>query len=83
MICRVNEFEGKKKQLSRDLSKAYYKLAYLQNRHKVYHQVDSLYARVSDAAKISHEGEPFPILKCSMHNYRGGSPLADSDATRY
>ncbi len=51
----INEFEGKKKQLTRDLSRAYYKLVYLHNRYQVYFQVDSVYARVSQAAKNSLE----------------------------
>ena len=51
----LNEFERKKKLLSRDLSQAYYKLLFTQNRHKVYSRVDSLYSRVSIAAKSSHD----------------------------
>jgi cobalt-zinc-cadmium resistance protein CzcA len=51
----VNEFEGKKKQLTRDLSRAYYKLVYFQNRHQLYQHVDSLYERVSNAAETSFE----------------------------
>ncbi len=51
----VNEFEGKKKQLTRDLSRAYYRLVYFQNRHQLYQHVDSLYERVSNAAETSFE----------------------------
>ncbi|MFO7670033.1 MAG: CusA/CzcA family heavy metal efflux RND transporter [Bacteroidales bacterium] len=51
----LNEFEGKKKQVTLDLSKAYYKLVFFHNRHQVYQQVDSLYARVSYAAETSYE----------------------------
>ena len=51
----INEFEGKKKQLTRDLSKAYYKLVFYHNRHEVYLQLDSLYARVSHAAESSQK----------------------------
>ena len=51
----LNEFERKKKLLSRNLSQAYYKLLFTQDRHKVYLRVDSLYSRVSIAAKSSHD----------------------------
>ena len=85
MICPVNEFEGKKKQLTRDLSMAYYKLVYFHNRHQVYHQVDSLYARVSQAAENSHDKGALSYLE--MLNAQlilsGGSPAADPDAARY
>jgi cobalt-zinc-cadmium resistance protein CzcA len=51
----VNEYEGQKRELTREVSKAYYHLVYLQNRKQVYRQVDSLYSRFSSAAERSYE----------------------------
>ncbi len=50
----VNEYEGKKREVTREVSKAYYHLVYLQNRKQVYHQIDSLYSRFSSAAESSY-----------------------------
>lgn len=50
----VNEFERNRKQLSREVSRAYYRVIFYQNRQKVYHKVDSLYSRVFMAAELSH-----------------------------
>lgn len=50
----VNEYEGQKRELTREVSKAYYHLVYLQNRKRIYHQVDSLYSRFSSAAERSY-----------------------------
>ena len=51
----MNLYEGKRKQLTRKVSKAYYQLIFAQNRHRVYAQVDSIYSRVSLAAKNRHD----------------------------
>ena len=50
----VNEYEGKKREVSREVSKAYYQLVYLKTRQQIYRQVDSLYARFSSAAERSY-----------------------------
>jgi cobalt-zinc-cadmium resistance protein CzcA len=51
----VNQYMGKKKQVSGNVSKAYYELVYFQKRHQLYQQIDSLYSRYSQAAKSSYE----------------------------
>ncbi len=51
----VNEFEGKKKALTREVCLAYYTVIFNQNRHRIYDQIDSLYLEVSGAAKSSYE----------------------------
>lgn len=51
----VNEYEGKKKQLTRELSQAYYRVIFSQNRHRIYYRVDSLYSRVSLSAETSQK----------------------------
>ncbi len=50
----VNEYMGKKKELTGDVSKAYYQLIYFQKRHELYLQVDSLYFRFFQAAQTSY-----------------------------
>jgi len=50
----VNEYEGKKREVTREVSKVYYHLVYLQNRKQVYHQIDSIYSRFSLAAERSY-----------------------------
>ena len=63
---------GKKKQLSGDVSKAYYQLVYFQERHELYLQVDSLYFRFSQAAQTSYEKGAISYLEMlnaqSRHN---------------
>jgi cobalt-zinc-cadmium resistance protein CzcA len=51
----VNQYFGKKRQLTRDVSKAYNQLLYTQQRHKLYQQVDSLYRHIFRAAQSNYE----------------------------
>jgi len=50
-----DEMEKKKRLLTKNVSKSYYTLVYLQNKQKLYELVDSIYSRFSDAAKMSYE----------------------------
>jgi len=51
----VNQYMGKKKQLSGEVSKAYFGLVYFQKRHALYRQMDSLYLHFFQAAQSSYE----------------------------
>jgi cobalt-zinc-cadmium resistance protein CzcA len=51
----VNQLERKRKEITREVSKAYYNLVYLGNRKKLYEKVDSIYTRFSAASETSYE----------------------------
>ena len=54
----MDELEKKKRLLTRDVSKAYYTVVYLQNKQQRYRLVDSIYNRFSDVAEFSfNQGE--------------------------
>jgi cobalt-zinc-cadmium resistance protein CzcA len=50
----VNQYMGKKKQLSGAVSKAYFGLVYFQKRHALYRELDSLYLHFLQAAQSSY-----------------------------
>ncbi|KPK87797.1 MAG: multidrug transporter AcrB [Bacteroides sp. SM23_62_1] len=53
-----DELAKKKRTLTRDVSKAYYKIVYLQNKQQQYEFIDSIYSRFSNAAEFSfNQGE--------------------------
>jgi heavy metal efflux system protein len=51
----VNKMEGKRRELTREISQAYYQLLYLENRQKLYEKVDSIYARFTEASELSYK----------------------------
>ncbi|MEA3460535.1 MAG: TolC family protein, partial [Bacteroidota bacterium] len=51
----LNQLERKRRELTREVSKAYYTLAYLENKQKLYEKVDSIYTRFSLASETSYE----------------------------
>lgn len=53
-----DELEKKKRVLTMEVSKAYYRIIYLQNKQKQYGLIDSIYHRFSSAAEFSyHQGD--------------------------
>jgi cobalt-zinc-cadmium resistance protein CzcA len=68
----VNELEFKKREITRNVSKAYFLVLYLQNKQGLYHQIDSIYQKYSGAAEMSFEqGEISYLEKLnaqSIHN---------------
>jgi len=50
----VNQLERKKREITREVSSAYYNLLYLKNRQKLYEKVDSIYTRYSEASESSY-----------------------------
>jgi cobalt-zinc-cadmium resistance protein CzcA len=48
-------FEVKKRELDREVSQAYYRIAYLQERQGSYAIIDSVYARFSDLAELDYK----------------------------
>ena len=51
----MDDFEKKKRNLTKDISKAFYNVIYLQNVAKQYRSVDSLYFRFSEGSEISYK----------------------------
>ena len=51
----VNRLEVKKREITREVSKAYYNLLYLENRQSLYEKVDSIYTRFSVASETSYD----------------------------
>jgi cobalt-zinc-cadmium resistance protein CzcA len=51
----LNQLERKQREITRKVSKAYYNLAYLKNRQKLYEKVDSIYTRFSSASETSYD----------------------------
>jgi cobalt-zinc-cadmium resistance protein CzcA len=51
----LNQLERKKREIAREVSKAYYDLAYLKQRIRLYQQVDTIYTRFSVASEISYD----------------------------
>ena len=49
----TDKFEKTKRGLTKDVSRAYYMVVYLQNKQQLYSLIDSIYARFSDAAEFS------------------------------
>ncbi len=50
----VNRLEVKQRELTREVSKAYYQLLYLKNRLRLYEKVDSIYRRVTLASETNY-----------------------------
>lgn len=50
----VNQLERKRREISREVSIAYYNLVYLKNRQKLYEKVDSIYTRFTQASETSY-----------------------------
>jgi heavy metal efflux system protein len=51
----LNQLELKKREIAREVSKAYYNLAYLKQRIRLYQKVDTVYSRLTEASEISYE----------------------------
>jgi len=51
----LNQLERKKKEITREVSKAYYNLEYQYNRMRLYRKVDSIYTRFSLASETSYQ----------------------------
>ncbi len=51
----VNEFEIKQRQLTRDISQAYYTVVYLLHKTELYNLVDSIYGRFTEASERSFQ----------------------------
>lgn len=67
-----DDMEKMKRQLTMNVSKAYYTIVYLQNKQEQYHLVDSIYTRFSDAAGLSFDQGAITYLEMlnaqSKHN---------------
>jgi cobalt-zinc-cadmium resistance protein CzcA len=51
----LNQLERKKREIAREVSKAYYNLAYLKQRIHLYRGVDTVYSRLTEASEISYD----------------------------
>jgi cobalt-zinc-cadmium resistance protein CzcA len=51
----LNEYQARKRQLTRDVSKTYYYLLYLAKRLETYAKLDSLYSRLASSASQSYD----------------------------
>ncbi len=51
----VNRLDSKKRELTREVSKAYYNLLYLKNWQELYEKVDSVYTRYSVASETNYK----------------------------
>jgi len=51
----LNQLERKKRDIAREVSKAYYNLAYLKQRIRLYQKVDTVYSRFTEASEISYD----------------------------
>jgi cobalt-zinc-cadmium resistance protein CzcA len=51
----LDQLELKKREITREVSKAFYRSIYLQNRFQVYSRIDSIYSRFAGAATASFE----------------------------
>jgi cobalt-zinc-cadmium resistance protein CzcA len=51
----LDQLELKKREITREVSKAFYRIIYLQNRFQVYGRIDSIYSRFAGAATASFE----------------------------
>jgi cobalt-zinc-cadmium resistance protein CzcA len=51
----INEFEWKKRQITRDVSTSYHHLVNLLNQQQLYTRIDSIYGRFTEASELSYQ----------------------------
>ncbi len=59
----VNVYEGKKRKLTKEVSRAYYRVVYLQHRQSLYQKIDSIYRRFSEATQVSYDNGAISYLE--------------------
>lgn len=71
----VNQYIRKKRQLTREVSKAYYRLVCVQQRQRLYQRMDSLYRHYFRAAQSNYEKGVIPYLELlnAQSKYNGVS----------